>query len=158
MKILVLSDSHSNIKLMVDVFNKENPDMIFHLGDYIKDAITLQQYTKDVAVEFVKGNNDYRYSYEKEKIMRVDNKRIFFTHGHYYHVKRGPSEVKKKGKLLSSDITLYGHTHIPYLKYEDNMWLMNPGTINYAIYKGEYPSYGIIEINNDKIKCKIIRI
>ncbi len=64
MKIVVFSDSHSDIESMKKIVDKEKPNMIFHLGDYIEDALALQKYTKDILVEFVQGNTDYRYNYE----------------------------------------------------------------------------------------------
>ena len=41
MKILVLSDSHREMENMHKAVLRENPDMIFHLGDHYKDAKLL---------------------------------------------------------------------------------------------------------------------
>ena len=158
MKIVVFSDSHSDIESMKKIVDKEKPNMIFHLGDCIEDALALQKYTKDILVEFVQGNTDYRYNYDKKIVLEIEGKKIFLTHGHKYHVKRGVSNILKKGIDKKVDITLFGHTHIPYLNYKNKMWLMNPGSINRYYFKGKNCSYGIIKIKNSKITCKIVEI
>ena len=43
MKILVLSDSHGQMRLMEQAVRTEQPDEIFHLGDHIRDAEQLER-------------------------------------------------------------------------------------------------------------------
>ena len=43
MKILVLSDSHSSMRLMRRSVDILKPDAVIHLGDYIGDAEALEE-------------------------------------------------------------------------------------------------------------------
>ena len=47
-KILVLSDSHRNFDPMVQAVKLEKPDMIIHLGDHYKDAMSLHGVFPDI--------------------------------------------------------------------------------------------------------------
>ena len=38
MKVLVFSDSHSNLDFMVSCIEKYKPDTVLHLGDYAADG------------------------------------------------------------------------------------------------------------------------
>ena len=43
MKLLILSDSHREMKYMCDAVWRERPDAVIHLGDLVPDADRLAQ-------------------------------------------------------------------------------------------------------------------
>ena len=43
MKLLILSDSHREMKYMCDAVRRERPDAVIHLGDLVPDADRLAQ-------------------------------------------------------------------------------------------------------------------
>ena len=158
MKILVFSDSHGSTKTMIDIISKtENVDMIIHLGDLVKDAEEIEYTFENIGVEYIAGNNDWSSDAQKEKVLMIENKRLFITHGNIYSVKNGYSNIIGRGQELGVDIVMFGHTHVPNEDYFKNMLLFNPGSITLPARRFS-PSYGVIEITNREIKSVIYRI
>lgn len=147
MLIAVISDTH-RIGKYIDLAKKliKDADVLIHLGDNIEDVELLQDGFNG-EVYAVKGNCDYSTKYPKEKIIELKGKRIFITHGDLYGVKNGLNNIYYKGRELEADIVLFGHTHEAIIEKEDNMILMNPGSISLPRLKGRY--VGFIDINEN---------
>lgn len=140
---------------MHEAVSKEKPDHIIHLGDYSRDAEELRRRFPEIPMDIVKGNNDFMSGYPVSKLLVIDGKRLFITHGDQYGVKNGVERIADKGKDESADIVLFGHTHIPYLFIRQDMWIMNPGTIGLKSFFSPKATYGAIEIAGGKIRCEI---
>ena len=63
----------------------------------------------------LRGNNDYFSDLPQEEEFVVEGNHIFITHGHYYYVSMGESDLLKEAKGRDADIVMYGHTHKPSL-------------------------------------------
>ena len=149
MKLLVISDTHRNIENAVSLINKLKPDYVLHLGDVCEDSKRLSDIFPKLIVLSVIGNNDYSLMYPDfplERVFEIGGKKIFMCHGHKYRVKLGIYSLLLRAKELNADIALFGHTHEKLLKKEDGIIILNPGSTR---------SYGIIEINDEKIDAKI---
>lgn len=158
MKILVLSDTHGNIDNARQVIS-ENSDvsLIIHLGDYFRDAQKLKEEFPNIKIEYVYGNSDFMIDdTPADKILEVEGKRIFMTHGHRYSLKWGYDKLISKADEIGADILLFGHTHISYIVKNENCLILNPGSISDSRdTSGFGESYAIIEILNDSIKPQI---
>lgn len=156
MKILVLSDSHSGISIMRRCIESIKPDAIVHLGDYYDDAETMAEEFPRVPMYQVPGNCDrYRCPpFAKEILITpVCGVRLYMTHGHRHQVKSTTNLLIRDAREAQVDAVLYGHTHIADCRYEDGLWILNPGTCGY--YGG---SAGLIEANDGKIvNCRVFR-
>ena len=149
MKLLVISDTHRNIENAVSLINKLKPDYVLHLGDVCEDSKRLSDIFPKLIVLSVIGNNDYSLMYPDfplERVFEIGSKKIFMCHGHKYRVKLGIYSLLLRAKELNADIALFGHTHEKLLEKEDGIIILNPGSTR---------SYGIIEINDEKIDAKI---
>lgn len=149
MLIAVVSDTHGMskyINLAKEVIKQS--DILIHLGDNIKDMEILQQGFKG-KVYGVAGNCDYSSKYPKEGIIEVNGKKIFFTHGDLYGVKSSMNNIYYRGKELSTDIVLFGHTHQQMIEKEKGMILMNPGSISLPRIKGRYVGFINIDDNGN---------
>lgn len=157
MKIIVISDTHSRNKEILDyILNMETPDMIFHLGDYAEDGELLSQ-NLGVPSVIVRGNGDYQTKYLEDELVEVKGKKIFLTHGHNYNVRFTLDNLIYKGRELGADIVLFGHTHIPVNIQEDNVFIMNPGSPSFPRGVSGKKTFGLISIS-DTIKMEIIEI
>lgn len=158
MRIFVVGDTHGNTKEFLDKVNiMEKPDLIIHLGDYIRDGIEIEGGT-GVKTIMVKGNGDYFYSgYNEDEILSIKDKKIFATHGHKYSVRYGINNLIYKGQEVNADLILFGHTHIPLLIEEYNIMIMNPGSPYIPRGFDKKKTFGIIEIDRN-ISGKIIEI
>ena len=54
--------------------------------------------------------------------MNFAGKRIFFTHGHKYDMKRPPNK--------KIDIMIYGHVHTGWIKEQNEIIFANPGSVS----------------------------
>lgn len=156
MKILIFSDSHHSVSPMYNAIKQNEPQMVIHLGDCIKDLSELQKEFSDIIFEFVCGNNDFDYNTPSTKTIVAENKRIFMTHGHTYNVKQGTQLILNVAKNANADILLFGHTHIPYNSIDYGMYVLNPGSCGKSFVRK--PTYGIMEISEGKINAFIEKI
>ncbi|MCI1478957.1 MAG: metallophosphoesterase [Clostridium beijerinckii] len=147
MLIAVVSDTHRMTKY-INLAKRliKDADILIHLGDNIDDAELLENTFKG-KVYAVAGNCDYSTKYPKESVIEVNGKKIFFTHGDLYGVKSSMNNIYYRGRELNADIVLFGHTHQQLVEKEDDMILMNPGSISLPKFKGRY--IGFINIDNN---------
>jgi putative phosphoesterase len=136
---------------MVKVISKiKDIDMIIHLGDLVKDALKLREQYKEIPVELVPGNNDWTREFTSEKILLLEGKKIFITHGHQYNVKYDYQRIISKGKSIKADAVFFGHTHIAEEMFSDGMLVLNPGSISIP-HQSERPTYSLVEIRDNKV-------
>ena len=155
MKILVFSDSHGCTGKMLEVINQcEDLEMIIHLGDLVKDAKELKNINSRIPIEYIAGNNDWRSMAPREKVITIGNKKGLITHGDLYGVKNGYSRLGDRGWELGVDFVLFGHTHVPYENYYNNILLINPGSITLPA-AGLRPTYCVLQISAKEIDAKI---
>jgi putative phosphoesterase len=153
LKIGVLSDTHG-IKNIAEkaMENMKDVNMVLHAGDLVSDARHLE--TLKYKVHCVAGNCDC-YSIETtEKILEIQNKRIFLTHGHIYKVKFGYEKLLVRAKQLFADVVVFGHTHLPENLYMDNILFFNPGSTTLP-KNGGSGTFGILEIAKGNINAYI---
>lgn len=151
MKILVYSDSHNNmdsIKKLNNIIGEF--DKVLFLGDGISDFETL---TNGFSGEkcAVLGNCDFSGDYPSERVLEFDGIKIFMCHGHRYGVKMNLNSIFYKGKEVGADIVLFGHSHTQIIEQSGGLYIMNPGSVSHS-YGMSKTGYGIIEIENEKIK------
>ena len=156
MKILVLSDSHSTLRIMRSAVAGIKPDAIVHLGDFWGDGEVIKEEHPQIPVFQVPGNCDSENIglWEPSTLCcKVCGVRLFMTHGHIHRVKSGLYHLKEDAKAAFADAALFGHTHRPYCALEDGIWILNPGSCGNG---GR--TVGIIETENGQIMgCKILR-
>lgn len=154
MRIGVISDVHGDIFTLEKAIKAMgHVDCILNLGDYGYDVDKYEKNSKlKVEMIKIKGNCDYEYNYPSEEILCFEDIKVFVTHGHNYDVKVSDSRIFYRGKELNVDAVLFGHSHIPYNKCYENLLIFNPGSIGKP-KGGSDHSYGILEINKNKIKA-----
>ncbi|HHY41734.1 MAG TPA: metallophosphoesterase [Thermoanaerobacterales bacterium] len=153
MKIGVLSDTHG-LKSIAEkaLDNMGDIDILLHAGDLVADARHFEN--KGYKVYFVAGNCDGHIFEPTEKILEIQGKKIFLTHGHAYRVQYGYDKLFNRAKEISADIVVFGHTHVPENTYIDNILFFNPGSI--VLPRGGGPgTYGILEIIDGQINARL---
>ena len=156
MKILVISDTHGDINKAEEAIrlNKEI-GLIIHLGDYFRDAQKLSSIFPNIPIEYIYGNSDFMINdVPAEKLLEINGKRIFITHGHRYSVKWDYDKLYRKAEEMNADILLFGHTHIPDLVEKGRLYVVNPGSTSDPREDSD-ESYAIIEIEDGKVEPKL---
>lgn len=131
----------------------DNIKLLLHGGDFIKDAEKLEE-RLSIKVEAVVGNCDYPRTSPEERILEVENCRIYMTHGHRFEPHDFFNAMMKRGREVGANLVVFGHTHLATSFEEEGIVFFNPGSISMPRMRG--PTYGIIEINDGKIKTEIV--
>lgn len=148
MKVLIVSDTHRQNKNLLEVINKVSPiDLLIHLGD-AEGSEELIAEAAGCPVEMVAGNNDFFSDLDREKEILIGKYRVLLTHGHFYYVSVGTENIKTEAISRRFDIVMFGHTHRPLLEIEDDIIVLNPGSLSYPRQDGRTPTYAIMEIDN----------
>lgn len=141
-----MSDSHRATGNLFEIVEKHinTTDLFIFLGDGENDFDDVLALYPDLKYERVSGNCDWYSTYPLYKSITAQGKKIFFSHGHPFHVKFGYDEIIRAAMAEKADICLFGHTHNQYTNYDDGLYIMNPG----AVRDGKY---GMIDITKSGI-------
>lgn len=147
-KILVCSDSHGRLGMMITAVEREQPDHIFFLGDCYEDSEALARACPGIPISAVKGNCDWCAGPE-ELTVELGGVRFMLTHGHLRYVKSRLDRLAEAGLRCGADMVCFGHTHTAlYEQASNGVWLFNPGTAGGINAR---PGYGILEVEQGKV-------
>ncbi|MBM7553849.1 metallophosphoesterase family protein [Thalassobacillus pellis] len=153
MKVIVVSDTHmpKKGKKFPNRFISElaNADLIIHAGDWqtIEVYEELSRYGKVAGVYGNVDNQDIIVVTEEKKLIELEGFTIGVVHGH------GEKKTTEKRALDAFteeevDCIIFGHSHIPLLRYFKKTLLFNPGSLTDK-RKLPYFSFGILYIEKD---------
>ena len=156
MKVLIVSDTHGRDGNLEIAVAQEAPfDMLIHCGDVEGSAYTIRE-AAHAECHIVAGNNDFFDSLPEEEEFMIGSHRAYLTHGHHYYISVGTEMLKSEAKARGFDIVFFGHTHKPLIERDENLLIINPGSISYPRQEGRRNSYVIMEVDADgNIDAKI---
>lgn len=162
MKILVMSDTHGKLYYAEKVLEELIPlgiTTVLHCGDYVSDARLIEKFYPQLTVYSVYGNCDVGFGGAYSEVITLEGVSIYMSHGHRYGVKWGEyDEVAIDAIAHDAQIAVCGHSHEAYLECKDDVLIMNPGSLTLP-RDSQYPSYGILEIENGEIlEAKVLQI
>jgi uncharacterized protein len=150
MKIIVLSDTHmpKRAKSLPNRLLKELKDanLIIHAGDW-QTIDVYNQLTSFAKVEGVHGNVDdenIKEMFPDKQIVEVRGFKIGMTHGHGTGKTTEKRALQKfEGEVV--DCIIFGHSHIPINKYNNDILLFNPGSPTDKRRQEKY-SFGVFTV------------
>ena len=168
MKLMIVSDIHGSgyyADKIKEIVEKEKPEKLILLGDIYyhgpRNDLTQEYNPMHVAeilnsmkeiILCIKGNCDAevdemisQFSFNDEIEMIIGNKVVLFTHGHKYNMDNLPKK--------NIDVLVYGHFHTGFIKSQDGILFLNPGSISLP---KENTKHSYIIWNDDKIYLKDI--
>lgn len=141
MKILVVSDSHGDEKILKELINEyPNMDYYLHAGDSGLDRDTLYPF------ESVKGNTDY---YPFDELIRI------YTPIGYLLMKHKPNFTSEQ--IENNKFLINGHTHQYSFYIDRSKVFLNPGSTSLP-RDGTRGTYMIMDINDSKTSIIIYDI
>lgn len=168
MKLMFASDLHGSLffcNKLINAYQNEKPQKLILLGDLLyhgpRNDLSKNYNTIEVAkllnsiknnLLCVHGNCDAEVDQmvldfpimSDYSIMYIENRLIFFTHGHIYNKNNLP-------KLNKNDIIICGHTHVQTIENINGIIYINPGSV--SLPKQNNPNtYMIYENKTFKIK------
>ena len=158
MKIGIVSDTHSLALPTQMLQDFLEVDLIVHAGDFCCWA-DLEKLKGIKEVRAVYGNMDeikIRRVFPRKQILKFGSVAVGLFHGD------GPSpvvleNVKAEFAKEKVDCMIFGHSHQPLNQTMGRVLFFNPGSPNDTI-RAPYCSYGILEIQNQKIVGKIVKV
>ena len=151
MKILVFSDSHGRLGLMLDAIEKERPQRVFFLGDNYRDGQALADACPDLAIDMVQGNCDFCAGPD-ELLVEAEGVRFFLTQGHRFYAKSGTDRLVDAGKRKGAAVVCFGHTHQALNQPEQGVWLLNPGTAGGVHSR---PGYAVVTVREGTYRAEL---
>ena len=159
MRIVVFSDTHGSLRSVLKIIRKhEKADLFIFLGDGEKEITHINELYPNIKILSVKGNCDFRTQAPDELVYTApDGRKIFAAHGNTYGVNSSKDRLFYRGKELGASVVLFGHTHCRYLSYEEEMYMLNPGSAAQP-RDGLAPSYAFIDLLDNSIFCTHVEI
>lgn len=150
MKILIVSDTHGREYTLEKALKKTGPiDQLIHLGDVEGGEERIRMLAGNAPAAIIAGNNDFFCDLPNERIFTIGGHRIFMTHGHGYFVHSGTLYLKREARKKGADIVMFGHTHKPYMEEDNELLVLNPGSLSLPRQEGHRPTYIVMEIADD---------
>ena len=148
MNYLIVSDTHGNTRILEQLLEnyKSITNTVIHLGDHARDMSRFKD--NETVLYIVNGNTDPMIAEYDERVIELDGKRIFITHGHRYGVKSSYTDLIYKAEELDVQACLFGHSHVPVIFKEKGIFFMNPGSPTHP-RPGDLPGYALMRIEDD---------
>ena len=97
----------------------------------------------------VSGNNDYNLDLPAQDIFNIGDYKVLVVHGHTFCVYRGVERLKQYALQNHIDIVMFGHTHKPYIEIDEDVTVLNPGSVSYPRQSDHMPTFLIMEIDDE---------
>lgn len=174
MRIALISDTHvptaiSQLPSRL-IERLHTVDLVLHAGDFVSLRVlqSLQAIANTAAVH---GNMD-----EPDVVRRLPRKQLLTLAGRSVGLIHGdrPAEVERQylkaghdydspllsmfyeyllGEFPGADIVVFGHVHVPVVRYVRGRLLVNPGSVAPC---GDHSSFGMLELQPSKTEAEII--
>ena len=132
MRIAVISDTHMprGTRRLPEacVERLRGADLILHAGDLVAESFLEELRAYGPPVEAVHGNMDepaLRASLPQERVVEVGGVRIGMVH---IPGPRAGREERLVARFPGCAAIVYGHTHLPEVTREGDVWILNPGS------------------------------
>ena len=137
-KLLVFSDTHGSLYALKAVFDwakdRLPPNDTICAAAFLGDGVSDIGPAADASGFFcdwkvISGNNDYDVSMPGTAVFDFCDHRFFMCHGHRHSLYGGYHTLAAAARNAQADAALFGHAHVPCLKSENGVLLVNPGSV-----------------------------
>lgn len=146
MRILVISDTHGELRPLRSLPTDPPFDYLIHAGDFHADLDGCAELAgvPPARCHGVVGNCDFPVVHPGEAVLNLEGTRILVTHGHQYGIKRNYQALLYRAAELGCRIVIFGHTHVPLCVEERGVLLFNPGSPGRPRLAGQPGTYGVL--------------
>ncbi len=134
MRVGIISDTHDNLLMIreaVDLFNKENVEMVLHGGDHVAPFTCMLWESLNCEMLAIYGNNDGDHKFLAKKFRSIghifDRPREIILKGKKIFLMHEPDSLDEFAKSGKYDLIIFGHTHYKRNYYEGKTLVLNPG-------------------------------
>jgi uncharacterized protein len=134
----------------------EEADVVLHAGDVVAASV-LDDLLSLGPVEAVVGNMDddvLRATLPERRVVEVDAVRIGMVHDAGPRIGR---EDRLHAAFPGCAAIVYGHTHVPQLQYQNDVWIVNPGS---PTERRSSPSHSmaLFRVSEDALEPRLIAL
>ena len=155
--VLVISDTHGlheNLRKVLAI-EAGKYEEVFHLGD-VDGCEDVIRDMADTPVTFVRGNCDAFSRLPQERDFVYEGHHFLMTHGHRYFLHHDASQVAQEAAARGADVALFGHTHIPLIRWIGDVLVANPGSLSKPRQSGRQASYIMMHVDEDEpVDCEL---
>ncbi|MEI6438197.1 MAG: metallophosphoesterase family protein [Candidatus Omnitrophota bacterium] len=158
MRVIVVSDTHSEDLPPVLLEDVKKSDLVIHVGDFC-DIEVYKRLKALKEIRAVYGNMDgldLRGILPRKAVFTCEGVTIGLFHG-----EGGPDQLFEKVKAAFSkekvDVVIFGHSHEVLNRVVDGILYFNPGSPT-DTFRAPFRSYGVLEVRGDKVKGTIIKV
>lgn len=158
----LISDTHVPKRAMripprvLEIF--QNVDYIIHAGDLVELAVLdeLEQLAPVLAVHGNMDGMDVVGALPRLNSMKVFDWKIGVMHDP--NTLYGLGKMRELTKQNGYNVFVYGHTHVPSIKWEDKTLYINPGSPTNPASFMIKPSVGLLKITKEAIVPQIVEL
>lgn len=134
-------------------------------------AITEEIFNRDNDAHFVLWwnfdnlsleNRDYLKQLPETLEIQIEDITVKIVHGSpesiEEYIREGSEEIDKYLELMTTDVLICGHTHLPYIHEKDGKFLLNTGSVGKPKIGKPLASYILLTVDGDKISPEIIKL
>ena len=129
--------------------------MLIHAGDVEGDLDKILGPGREYIVHAVAGNMDWGTPEDSSLAFDMGGHKVFLTHGHHYGVSYTLANLREAAENCGADVAIYGHTHMPALDEQNDILLLNPGSVSKPRQSGLKKTYAVITINDKTGKMSV---
>jgi uncharacterized protein len=132
-------------------------DLILHGGDFSAASVLEELQSLGPPVQGVYGNADeaaLRETLPKERIVGAGKARIGMVHIPGLAAGRSERLVRR---FPTCDAVLFGHTHLPVVTREGDVWILNPGSPTER-RRGPFHSFLLLRVRGRSIRPELVRL
>ncbi len=158
MRIVVVSDTHRNERVLREIVLKHEKDahMFLFAGDGERELSNVRDEFGSLTFHAVRGNCDFASTEKSSRVVMAGEVKILLTHGDHYGVKWGTQKLLTAAKENGARVAVFGHTHIAFSGYEDGVYLFNPGSASSP--RAGRASYGMIDVTEAGIVPVVVEL
>ncbi len=144
----MISDSHGDKYNFLKAVEKEpTADVVLFLGDGYRDYEEVKlSYIGKKAFFAVSGNCDLACNFPDKILHNFQGYKFYITHGYMEKVKFGIDNLLYAAQQDNCNVVVYGHTHQPVSTFQNDIHILNPGSVGEGFY-------GVIDITDKGIMC-----
>lgn len=136
--------------------------ILCHLGDDEEDILAAEV-PEGIEVHWVPGVFSPRYldpGTRRRLILEVAGWKVLLTHSLFRHERDLPEEPDPTAwaREQGARIILYGHSHVPEVKVEGGVMLLNPGHLKDEDKKGYPPTFGLVDLSDEGARGRIFEL
>jgi len=158
MKLIVISDTHSEDLPQVLLNDIKQADLVVHAGDFCDLAVYNRiKAMKDIRAVY--GNMDgldLRGILPRKAVFKCENVMVGIFHG-----EGGPDRMFERVRAAFAqdkvNVVIFGHSHQVFNEVIDGVLYFNPGSPT-DIIRAPFCSYGVLDICGDKVKGTVVKI